>query len=67
LKTSALLLTAGIFGSWSGVGLAQTTTVLNAEATQMNTLASSQGESKVVDKISSNFNSFLIQKLLSPV
>ena len=59
MKTSALLVAASIFGSWSGVGLAQTTTALNAEATKMNTLASSQGDSKVVDKISSDFSSFL--------
>jgi hypothetical protein len=58
LKTSALL-AASILGSWSGVGLGQTTTALNAEATKMNTLASSQGDSKVVDKISSDFSSFL--------
>ena len=59
MKTSALLVAASIFGSWSGVGLAQATTALNAEATKMNTLASSQGDSKVVDKISSDFSSFL--------
>ena len=59
MKTSALLVAASIFGSWSGVGLAQTITALNAEATKMNTLASSQGDSKVVDKVSSDFSSFL--------
>jgi hypothetical protein len=59
VKTSALLLAVGILGSWSGVGLGQTTTALNAEATQMNTLASTHGDSKVVDKISSDFGSFL--------
>jgi hypothetical protein len=60
VKTSALLVTASIFGSWSGVGLAQTTTASNAaEATKMNTLASRQGDSKAVDKISSDFSSFL--------
>ena len=59
MKTSALLLTVGILGSWSGVGLGQATTALNAEATKMNNLASSQRDSKVVDKISSDFSSFL--------
>jgi hypothetical protein len=59
MKTSALILAAGIVGFWSGLGTAQTTTALNAEATKMNTLASSQGDSKVVDKISSDFSSFL--------
>jgi hypothetical protein len=59
MKTSALFLAAGIVGWWCGLGIAQTTTALNAEATKMNTLASSQGDSKVVDKISSDFSSFL--------
>lgn len=59
MKTSALFLAAGIVGWWSGLGIGQTTTALNAEATKMNTLASSQGDSKVVDKISSDFSSFL--------
>lgn len=59
MKTSALVLAIGIVGSWSGVGLGQITTALNAEATQMNTLASTHGDSKVVDKISSDFSSFL--------
>ena len=59
MKTSALFLAVGIVGWWSGLGIAQTTTALNAEATKMNTLASSQGDSKVVDKISSDFSSFL--------
>jgi hypothetical protein len=59
MKTSALFLAVGIVGWSSGPGIAQTTTALNAEATKMNTLASSQGDSKVVDKISSDFSSFL--------
>jgi hypothetical protein len=58
MKISALFFVAGIVG-WSGLGIAQTTTALNAEATKMNTLASSQGDSKVVDRISSDFSSFL--------
>ena len=59
MKTSALFLAAAIVGWWPGLGIAQTTTALNAEATKMNTLASRQGDSKVVDKISSDFSSFL--------
>jgi hypothetical protein len=59
VKISALFFAAGLVSCWSGLGIAQTTTALNAEATKMNTLASSQGESKVVDKISSDFSSFL--------
>jgi hypothetical protein len=59
VKISTLFFAAGLAGCWSGTVIAQTTTALNAEATKMNTLASSQGDSKVVDKISSDFNSFL--------
>jgi hypothetical protein len=59
VKLSTLIFTASLVGCWSELGIAQTTTALNAEATQMNTLAASQGETKVVDKISSDFSSFL--------
>ena len=59
MNTSALFLAAGIVVWCSGVAIAQTTTALNAEATKMNSLAFSQGDSKVVDKISSDFSSFL--------
>ncbi|MGH7773337.1 MAG: hypothetical protein ACREQA_14015, partial [Candidatus Binatia bacterium] len=38
---------------------AQTTSTLTTEASRMDKLATTQGESKVVDKISSDFNSFL--------
>ena len=59
MKISSLFLAVGIVGSCSGLGIAQTTTALNAEASKMNILASSQGVSRVVDKISSDFSSFL--------
>ena len=59
MKTSSLFLAMGLVGCWVGLGIAQTTTALNAEATKMNTLAANQGDSKVVDKISSDFSSFL--------
>lgn len=59
MKISTLLFAVGIAGTWPGLGAAQTTTALNAEATKMNNLASRHGESKVVDKISSDFSSFL--------
>ena len=59
MKLSTLIFTASLVGCWSDLGIAQTTTALNSEATQMNTLAASQGETKVVDKISSDFSSFL--------
>lgn len=59
MKVSALVLAATLLLGSSGWGLAQTTTQLNSEATKMNNLASTQGETKVVDKISADFNSFL--------
>jgi hypothetical protein len=59
VKASTLIFTAGLVAYWSGMGVAQTTTALNAEATKMNSLGASQGETKVVDKISSDFSSFL--------
>lgn len=59
MKASTLIFTAGLVACWSGMGVAQTTTALNAEATKMNSLSASQGETKVVDKISSDFSSFL--------
>jgi hypothetical protein len=67
MKTSALFLAAGIVG-WSGVGIAQTTTALNGEATKMNTLASSQGARRWwirLAPISAPFSA-LIPKQLSP-
>ncbi|MBI2365172.1 MAG: hypothetical protein HYV01_09245 [Deltaproteobacteria bacterium] len=59
MKVSASVLAATLLLGSSGLGLAQTTTQLNSEATKMNNLASTQGETKVVDKISTDFNSFL--------
>jgi hypothetical protein len=46
-------------GGPSGLALSQTTTDLNNEAVRMNSLAASQGENKVIGKISGEFNSFL--------
>lgn len=48
-----------VLGGPSGLALGQTTTDLNNQAARMNTLAASQGESKVIGKISGDFNSFL--------
>jgi hypothetical protein len=68
MKISALFFAAGIVGCWSGLGVAQTTTALNAEATKMNTLASSQGDSKwwIRSALISTPFSELIPKQLSP-
>ena len=59
MKVRALTLSAALlFGSAELAG-AQTSSDLNNEATRMNNLASSQGESNVIGKISGDFNSFL--------
>jgi hypothetical protein len=53
---------------WTGIskqGLAQTSSGLTTQAAQMDSLAASQGQSKVVGKISSDFSYFL-QKVDGP-
>jgi hypothetical protein len=59
MKTSILFL-AGVFvfGLWSS-GFSQTATQLNTEAAKMDSLAASQGQSKVTSKISGDFSGFL--------
>jgi hypothetical protein len=59
MKVSAMILTVGLVVGTAALGSADTTTNLNNEATRMNTLATGQGESKVIGKISGDFNSFL--------
>ena len=54
-----VMLLAIALGGPSGLALSQTTTDLNNQAARMNTLATSQGESKVIGEISDDFNSFL--------
>jgi hypothetical protein len=59
MKVPAMILTVGLVVGPAASGSADTTTDLNSQAAQMNTLATSQGESKVIGKISGDFNSFL--------
>lgn len=59
MKVQSLALSAVLVVGTAGLGSAQTSTDLNNEATKMNTLASSQGEGKVIGNISGDFNSFL--------
>lgn len=59
MKVRALAVGALLVVGIAGLAIAQTTTDLNNEATKMNSLASSQGDGKVIGKISSDFNSFL--------
>ena len=59
MKTSTLMLAGALVcGLWAP-GFAQTATELNTQATKMDTLASNQGQSKVIDKISGDFSGFL--------
>ena len=59
MKVPAMLLTMGLVVGPAALGSADTTTDLNNQATKMNTLATSQGESNVSNKISGDFKSFL--------
>jgi hypothetical protein len=59
MKTFATILTFGLFLGISAAAMAQTATDLNNQATQMNTLAATQGQTKVINKTSSDFSSFL--------
>jgi len=59
MKVPAMILTVGLVVGTTALGSADTTTDLNNQAARMNTLATSQGESKVIGKISGDFNSFL--------
>ena len=59
MKFRAIVIVAALVAGLTGQGFAQTTSALNTEASRMDTLATSQGDSKVVDKISGDFGSFL--------
>src|SRR5574341_601666 len=59
MKTFAIIFSFGLFLATSAPTRAQTVTDLNTQATQMNTLAVTQGQTKVINKTSSDFNSFL--------
>jgi len=58
MKTFAIILSFGLFLGTSAPARAQTATD-NNQATQMNILAASQGQTKVINKTSGDFNSFL--------
>ncbi|HWH76196.1 MAG TPA: hypothetical protein VNT76_02450 [Candidatus Binatus sp.] len=59
MKSPAMILTAGMVVGAATLGHADTSADLNTQATIMNNVATSQGENKVVGKISSDFSSFL--------
>lgn len=59
MKTSAIILSVAVVVGTVASASAQTATDLNNQATQMNTLTASQGQTKVTNKISGDFNSFL--------
>jgi hypothetical protein len=59
MKISSLMLTGALLCGFSAPGFAQSTAELNAQATKMDSLASVQGQRKVVGKISGDFSGFL--------
>lgn len=59
MKVRALTLSAALLFGSAALASAQTSSDLSNEATRMNNLASSHGESNVIGKISGDFKSFL--------
>ena len=59
MKVPTMILTVGLVVGTATSASPDTTTDLNNQATKMNTLATSQGESNVTNKISGDFKSFL--------
>jgi hypothetical protein len=59
MKIKSMLVTTTLALGLSVQAFADTASALNTEASRMNTLATNRGESHVVDKISSDFSSFL--------
>ncbi len=55
----AMVLTLGLLAGSAAPVSGQSATDLNSQATTMNSLASSAGESNVISKTSSDFSSFL--------
>ena len=59
MKTQAMVLTMGMVLGTAALGRADLTSDLNTQATTMNNLATSNGETKVTGKIADDFNTFL--------
>src|SRR5258708_8003707 len=59
MKIKSMLVTTTLALGLSVQAFADTTSAFNTEASRMNTLATNRGESHLVDKISSDFSSFL--------
>lgn len=59
MKISAAILTAGLAGAAPILALAQSASDLNSQVTTMNNVTASQGQTNVINKISSDFSSFL--------
>jgi hypothetical protein len=59
MKTHAIVLTVGMVLGTAALGRADLTSDLNTQATTMNNLATSNGETKVTGKIAGDFNTFL--------
>jgi hypothetical protein len=59
MKSQAMVLTMGMVLGTAALGRADLTSDLNTQATTMNNLATSNGETKVTGKIADDFNTFL--------
>ena len=59
MKVSTVILTLGLTVGVPALALADTTADLNSQATTMNNLTSSPGQTNVINKISGDFSSFL--------
>lgn len=59
MKVSTVILTLGLTVGAPALALADTTADLNSQATTMNNLTSSPGQTNVINKISGDFSSFL--------
>jgi len=59
MKTSAVILAIGIASGTANIAFAQTVSDLNNQVTTMNNTTASQGQTNVINKVSSDFSSFL--------
>lgn len=59
MKAHAMVLTVGLVVGTAALGNADLTTDLNSQASTMNNLATSHGETQVTGKIAGDFSSFL--------
>ena len=59
MKTPAVILAIGIATGAANIAVAQTASDLNNQVATMNSATANQGQTNVINKISSDFSSFL--------